>query len=418
MVLLLFMLVGFAGLATDVGQAVYVGQKLQNATDAAALAGALWVTSDPERAHDAAMEIAGENEAGNRPVLLAANPGNAPSGDVVLGRYDRDAREFTPTFDSPNAVKVVARHTGNSPNGPHPLLFGSVFGVTDMDLQRSAIAMVTSGGGGPGILLLDRREPQALKISGNGLSRIAGSIMVNSRAPNAVHSSGNGIIEASSLDIVGGIHKSGHAEIRAPIRTGLSPVDDPLAGIPAPMLSDYPVRSWKKRSVSGNSRVVLNPGRYIEGIQISSNASVLMNPGVYIMEGGGFEISGNGDFEAYGVMLYNTGSDKKGWDKLQVSGNGMVRWTPPTSGPYAGMSIFYDRRIDDKKLQISGNGNMQITGTVYAAGAEVQLSGNGITDILGGAFVVRIMEISGNGDFSVGDDAAVTPGEVRVFLVE
>jgi len=420
LVVVLLTLVAFVGLATDVGHAVYVGQKLQNAdaVDAAALAGAMWVAGDPERAHAAALTIAAENDAGNRPVLLAANPDNAPGGDVVLGRFDRGSREFTATLDSPNAVKVVARHAANSPNGPHPLLFGAAFGVMDMELQRSAIAMAMTNEGGMGIVLLDPHEPLAIQISGNGSVYVAGPVQVNSNDSEAVHFSGNGTIQALALTIVGGLYNSGSADIQAPIRTGVSPVPDPLAGLPVPLPFDYPVRGTEKTSLGDNTNYVLHPGRYIGGIQISGDSHVLLSPGVYYIDGGGFEFSSKGIVEAYGVMLYNTGSSDVGWDQLQVSGDGTVRWTPPDSGPYAGISIFYDRNIDDKKLEISGNGNMQISGAIYAAGAEVQLSGNGPTDLLGGGFVVRKMQISGDGSFSVGDDSTVPPGGSHVFLVE
>lgn len=61
---------------------------------------------------------------------------------------------------------------------------------------------------------------------------------------------------------------------------------------------------------------------------------------------------------------------------------------------------------------------MNMTGIVYAKSAQVQLSGNGSTDVIGGGFVAHSMQISGNGTFSVGVGANSGGLGGSVFLVE
>jgi hypothetical protein len=162
------------------------------------------------------------------------------------------------------------------------------------------------------------------------------------------------------------------------------------------------VRSTDKTSISGSTDVVLEPGVYRKGISISPDARVTLNPGIYIMQGGGFNISGNGPVEGDGVMIYNMVAPDGDHGQVLMSGNGPVRLTPPTSGPYKGIGIFQQRSQIDV-VQISGNGNVQLTGVVYAASALVQLSGNGTTsiDTLGGSVVAKTLQVSGDGTFNV-----------------
>src|SRR5918993_962799 len=82
--IVLVVLIGFAGLAIDFGYAYYTGQKLQNAADGAALAGAHQVWYGHQGARDAATSIAAANEAGGDAVQLAPNPTNDAGGGAVL----------------------------------------------------------------------------------------------------------------------------------------------------------------------------------------------------------------------------------------------------------------------------------------------------------------------------------------------
>src|SRR5437762_7435260 len=97
--IVIFVLIGFVGLAIDWGYMTWTAQNLQNAADAAALAGAqqVWWSHDDARA--AAISFAGRNYAGGKTVQLKSNDVNDAAGDLVIGHYDRDAHTFTPTLN-------------------------------------------------------------------------------------------------------------------------------------------------------------------------------------------------------------------------------------------------------------------------------------------------------------------------------
>ena len=155
---MLFVMIGIVGLSIDWGWAAMDAHQLQNASDAAALAGAMVVKN---AAHDgtlgsvytSAQTLSLANKAANEVVDVSFDAaGNDPNLDVVLGRWFMADRHFEPlVFGSgavPNAVKVVTRHeAGWSVNQPLALNFGPVFGVETTDVKREAIAISTGGGG-------------------------------------------------------------------------------------------------------------------------------------------------------------------------------------------------------------------------------------------------------------------------------
>src|SRR3954453_6048554 len=89
-------MVGLAGLALDTGYVMLTGHQLQNAADAAALAGANMVPFDKVQAVTDAVATAAANKAAQAPVQLNA------ASDVIVGTYDRPSATFTAGGTSPN----------------------------------------------------------------------------------------------------------------------------------------------------------------------------------------------------------------------------------------------------------------------------------------------------------------------------
>src|SRR5262249_41905437 len=81
-----------------------------------------------------------------------------------------------------------------------------------------------------------------------------------------------------------------------------------------------------------------------------------------------------------GVMIYNAPQGSSDSQKIQITGNaaGTVNLAPLTQGPYAGMMLWQDRNSTVDAL-VEGNGNFSHLGTVYVAGATLNINGNGAT---------------------------------------
>jgi len=67
-----------------------------------------------------------------------------PAVDVEIGGWDPQSQQIVPwsaTFTAV-AVKVTARRTTDSPDGPIPMIFGGLFGVKHVDIAASGAASV------------------------------------------------------------------------------------------------------------------------------------------------------------------------------------------------------------------------------------------------------------------------------------
>jgi Flp pilus assembly protein TadG len=167
-------LIAMSSLAIDVGVLWAARTQLQNAADAAALAGAMNLidkagpTVTADAATTAAVQVCGQNGAvGNASLAL-------PTSDVVIGNWDIDASTFDPnvSLTDPAAVTAVNVDTrlDSVANGPVPAFFSRVLGRQTFDVAAMATAYLGFAGRlGPGQIDL----PIAIdccKLRGNNCS--------------------------------------------------------------------------------------------------------------------------------------------------------------------------------------------------------------------------------------------------------
>jgi Flp pilus assembly protein TadG len=156
-------LLAMMAFSIDIGYVVAVKSELQNAADAAALAGAEQLqqqfvlyyapgqtqqqqiytyvttnTTDASAPIPTAQRFAGYNQAGNVNLSL-------PASDVTFSYYD--GTTFSdPSYPNqfPNTVNVTTRRDGNA-NGSLGLFFAQFFGINTLDLTATASATIYAG---------------------------------------------------------------------------------------------------------------------------------------------------------------------------------------------------------------------------------------------------------------------------------
>ncbi len=408
----MLVLVGFIGLAVDIGLAVWTGQQLQIAADGAALAGAQFVRSDPVRARDQAQLVGVSNVAGGVNVALDRNDGNAPGGDIVFGRFDRDTGVFDPA-GRPNSVQATARRTAASANGALDLHFARVLGFNSMEMQRSAIAIL-GGGTGTGMLILDNDAECALTIRGNPtVNLFNGAVQVNSTNSCGTCLTGNPEILASEFNLVGGFCLTGVTEDEVPpLNTNQQAIADPLADLPAPPIGAPNVPG----TISGGGINNWTPGYYPGGIDLIGGIHTLAQ-GIYILGGKGIDISGSPIFMADGVMFYVLEGP------VNISGSGTLRITPPDPDlySYTGVDIYEDVAIFQARTNstagtVIGTANMDFQGTYYFPNNKISLGGT--SNQFGNQMIAWSAEIFGNGLIELAVDGSIPAPGRRVFLVE
>ena len=263
------------------------------------------------------------------------------------------------------------------------------------------------------VFVMNPTSSGALTVSGSGNITIPGPLEIESNAKTALVASGNAVVKAPVINIVGGDSISGKASVSTPLNTGVpaSSIVDPLAGLAVPTLTGSLQAAV---NVSGSSRLTINPGIY-SGITVSGNGSLTMTAGIYVIAGGGFTVSGQASVTAAGVMIYNAGNNYvtpggTTFGAVNLSGNGTITMTGPTSGTYAGIAIFQSRD-NSKGVTVSGNSSAGIAGLIYALNASVTLSGN--AELVDG-LVAGTLNVSGNSVFNAQDGTTgYTPGQIR-----
>ena len=463
--LLLFILL--VGLSLDTAKGLLIAHQLQNAADAAALAGAVNVRIDQDYSKQKAIEVAFENYADGDPVQLEPD---GMSADVIIGRYYRQRREFIPGTHAANAIKVIARRTETSLNGLVSLNFGSIVGVDTANVFREAIAMASGGTGAGLIVLAEEYDPdgpaRALDVRGDLIIDVNnGDIQVNSPAvgpdsnKSALTISGNSAtFLADEVNIQGDAHDTGPDQWDPdfPVNFDMPPIPDPLCPSPEtgdcipppgynPDLDLTPDGETIRIDSNGlpgtyepNGIAVVGPGYYSGGFKILAGANVIFKPGIYILGGGldgkgGLDVRGNSSICAKGVMFYITNSHLSGeYGKLNLGGGGEIRITPldPENtefcgaysypegidfGTYEGISIFQDRENLNEAV-ITGNDMMDLDGTLYFPKNHLELGGTGLG--FGNQLIAWTMYIHGTGVMGINYDGRNRSAGNRSFLVE
>jgi Flp pilus assembly protein TadG len=119
-------LLGFAALTIDIGQALVAKNELQDVADAGALAGARRLGSiyqglsptqqvsysmtDPAPVYSEVQNVASQNYAAGQSIAVDI-------ADIKIGQWNSLNKTLTVTAANPNAVRVTARRDGNA-NGP------------------------------------------------------------------------------------------------------------------------------------------------------------------------------------------------------------------------------------------------------------------------------------------------------------
>ncbi len=142
--LILLIIMGSVAVTVDWGLMWNGRQQLQDAVDAAALAGAssLQFGMDPAAARTAAIAAANNNMVLNQPLILAEQ-------DIEVGAWDPDTHQivpWSPAFTE-TAVRVTGRRTVDSPNGPIPLFFSYIFGRQHVEMAMSGAAGIATYNG-------------------------------------------------------------------------------------------------------------------------------------------------------------------------------------------------------------------------------------------------------------------------------
>lgn len=397
-------ILGFTGLAVDVGYMQYQKRRIQAAADAAAM-GAL---REMERSQTD-LTAAGQYDAslngftdgqGNTTVTINNPP--------TLGSYANNS----------SAVEAIVQRKV-------PTFFMMIFGQNGVTLSARAVARTASDAGSIGacIYALNPTASAALEINGTNMNlSTACSAVVESNDPSAFKMNSSVQVQMTNgaqVGVVGNWFISGGAAlINSTTGKPESPVNiksftDPLASVtaPTPQTVTGGVQGTNMSIKSNNTALntSLNPGVYCGGLTVNStNGTLTLNAGTYVLAGGGLSITG-GTVVGSGVTFYNT----TGGSTWGCSGNGNAQPVTINGGANvtlsattqanssSGILFFEDRGIHTNGDTINGNATSSFDGALYFVNDQLTFAGTNATN---GYLVIVADTIKINGNSNLGND--------------
>ena len=402
----------------------------QNAADAAAIAGARYLTSTSGGARADAIEAATD--------IATANGFTTGDGNAVVDVY---------------VPPVTGDHIGENGyievqiSNNRPSFFAAMMGVLSWDVSARAVALNDdSTGAGYAILALrDEGTPcTTTAIGGNGKMIAAGDIQVNMPADcnqGAMAIGGGGEVTVETIDVELNVLGTGNCNVvgsfvpdpddpsyldavHCNVHEDASPISDPFAGddFPVPSastaLAEAPSRidgdevdppagcpavpytgatistpklCEFKKNKHGDTRWYLSPGMYPGGLKLDGG-TYYMGPGLYFIGGGGLDVQGGASLISVasrpaagstpalggGVLIYNSQLlPQSTAGDIVLNGSGAdVRLLPYEHDPWDGIVLWQDK---DVELTVKINGSdslMQIAGTIYVPTGKVMVDGS------------------------------------------
>ncbi len=351
--LMLPILLGMLGLIIDLGMAYQHKRFMQTAAAAGALGAAHSLLADETETTietDALYDAAMNNFDGTRGETRSVNI--PPTG----GDFEGDE----------NFIEVVISQDLAT-------YFMPVLGINQMTVSARAVAGFGTGAGC--IYVLNGTAEKAMEVSsGTEMTAENCTVKVSSCANEALNVTSLSELNASDIDVCGGVNDSGGLITPDPDTgrcDGRKCLDgvDPLAHLQQPTVPSTCDHTEFATSTEGtpSEPVQIYPGTFCGGISIESTSHVNFNPGIYYLKGGkvaGLNIGSGSSATGFGVTFYNTdyNSDYP-FMPIQIASGSNAQFTATT-----GTDTVFDKMLFWQDRDVVGEYDNKIesdTGSYY-----------------------------------------------------
>jgi hypothetical protein len=291
--------------------------------------------------------------------------------------------------------------TGYGPSATPPTNAGtytvtaSFAGNTNYKAGVSAAAALTiNEPPAPAVCLyvLSPTATDALNIGGGAtVTTSSCGVYVNSNAATALLVTG-GTLKSNSVSIVGGYAKNQGGSISSTPKTGVAPIADPFASLPAPTVPHTcpagNFANWQPTAYTPSA------GCY-NGFSVGNGMNAVLEAGTYIINGGTFSIQGGSTVTAKGgVMIYLTNGAT-----AYIANGANVTLAAESSGAYQGVLFFQDRTMTSPgSSTFAGGAAMHLSGSLYLPHALMNLDNGNNT--VAGSLVVSQVNFQGGATFT------------------
>jgi len=377
-------LMGFLGLAIDIGVLRYEKRLQQSAADAAAVAGASDLAYGGYVAGAQNASAAnGFTDNGGGEVSNCTSPG-AAIGTVCV--QVNNPPQTGPHAGSPGYVEVLVASVQRT-------YFMPVLGINQSTVVARAVAGNLTGGA-----CLYTLDPNTDGIEGININ---GNPTLNAPTCNIVDN-GNFSTHGGAYSVVAAtVSVSGTESGKDKVTCYAQPADCPAVGAPpaADPLSYLTPPSVGTPMTFDPSNIA--PGTY-SSISFSGNGTYTFPTGTYVLDGGSFSCSGTPTIQGSNVMFYFTNGAT-----FNCAGNDTIQLSAPSSGPYAGI-LFYQDPNDTVGPTVGGNVGSSFDGALYFPKSQVTFFGN--TSLSVAMVVAGSVALNGNPTVNLTGNSGLPPG--------
>lgn len=376
------LVMGSAAMTTDTIQWALWKRELQRQADSGALAGGYALAQAKTVSSSVTTDLAK-----NADLTLTVAPtidyvvNSGPTGGTFAG--------------NPRAVRIVLQTSRALP-------FSGIFLSAAPTIRAEATAAIVSEGQYC-VVALENTAAVGISIGGNATVNLGCGMIANSTGTNginAVNAFGSSAVTSSPIAAVGGLSPDSHYATGTTFLPYSPPQTDPFKNIANPSLpSACGGNFYNNVTVNPSATATLSPGCYTGNLTIKG--TVTLNPGTYYVDGGSLKVNSGAVINGAGVTIVLTSStastSPSSVATIDLNGGATVNLTAQTSGPYAGIVIYQDRRANDSGTEkINGNSSSVFQGAIYMPSRAVEFTGTSgmTTNCL--QIVARRVTFSGN----------------------
>ena len=342
---LLTILLGFCGLAIDVGRIELRELQLQGAADGAAMSAAAQLQAGDQNWQNAASTEAAAYLAANG---IAAATVDAPVVGPATGPYADD-----------QSVVQVTLHQGV------PTIFLGLISQASSSVALSATAMARM----PPCSYFSATPPVSVGSSIAKAGVFLAGANVNSSCP--VWTSTGWIVDGGS-SVSGAQTGASGGPDASEVQGSVSPAmvyreptqNDPLAYLAAPVF-----KKCDHTNVSYGGAATLSPGTWCGGLN-ANGATLTLQPGLFVITGGA--VWSNSTISGTGVTLYLTQGGGSGFGVFSVNSGSTMKLSAPVDGSNGGLPgvlLFADRAWSGSGDDLlCDSSTMQGDGVIYSKG--------------------------------------------------
>jgi hypothetical protein len=337
-ILMLLSLLGFLGLAIDVGANYMLRRQAQAAADSAAFSAAVAESAGVADLAGQARSVTDQYglSSGSDGVSVTVN--TPPASGVHAGQA--------------GAVEVIIRR-------PAAFYFASLLQPAAGTIMARSVATAAANSGC--LYVLSPTAGNALLMNGGATIQTLGcSVYVNSSSPTALLMNGGATLAAQSILVAGGDLLNAGPIITGTLQTHAAPTPDPHAALTLASLGVPSGGACDAAPAGGPQTFTAVTPHVFCSAPIINGGTASFGPGIYVFQGA-FIVNSSVTVTGEGVTFVFRGNGS-----ITINGGATVTLSAPTSGAASGLLMVKDPSAPAGSMNIfNGGDKLRFTGALY-----------------------------------------------------